>query len=187
VPARGDCTLPDGWTTYRVRSGNTLFAIAQSVGSTIGELRDANCLANIDNIYAGDLLFVPREPITPVRTIIPLTPNGTPQVAAPRGAVGCTVPGVRISQPFSGQSLTGMFTVAGTASIDNFQYYRLEVRPDASDVYNFYSRSEAPVTGGVLGEINSDLFENGLHWVRLTVVDNTGNYPQPCAIPVTFR
>jgi hypothetical protein len=39
----------------------------------------------------------------------------------------------------------------------------------------------------VLGNVNADLFDDGLYWVRLVVVDKTGNFIEPCAIPVIFE
>ena len=184
TPTEPECAPRADWETYIVQSGNTLFAIALAVGSDISELRQANCLADIDNITAGDALSVPRLPDGPVggglTTPLPDFESG----AAP---VGCTNPGVVISSPFPGAGLVGVTTISGTAAIENFDYYKIEIRPDYSPVYNFYGRYEAPVTNGALASLNTDLFDNGLHWVRLTAVDATGNFPVPCAIPVIFR
>jgi hypothetical protein len=175
--------LPSGWTTYIVQPGDTLFRIALAVGSTVGELRDANCLKNVDNIYAGSMLFVPRAPVRPVQ------PAGTLSRTAVTAATkqGCTFAGAQITVPAPMQVVTGVFTVFGTATVENFDYYRIEVRPNMADIYNFYDRIEMPVTNNALAQINSDLFDDGLHWIRLTVVDNTGNFPDPCAIPVIFN
>lgn len=180
----GECSLPEGWTTYTVQPGDTLFRIAQAINSTVGELRDANCLQNIDNIFAGAELFVPRLPARPVQ----------PGATADRSAIfpslvkqGCTFAGAQITVPAPGQVVTGVFTVFGTATVDNFQFYRIEVRPNTTDIYNFYDRIGTPVVNNALAQINSDLFDDGLHWIRLTVVDNTGNFPDPCAIPLIFH
>jgi hypothetical protein len=55
-------------------------------------------------------------------------------------------------------------------------------------VYRFISRSENQVVNGTLGQVNTSLFEDGLHWIRVTVVDLTGGVNvSPCAIPVIFR
>jgi murein DD-endopeptidase MepM/ murein hydrolase activator NlpD len=172
------------WETYTVQPGNTLFAIALAVGSNISELREANCLTDVDNITAGDVLYVPRLPEQPINGGLS-TP--LPDFETGAGPVGCTNPGVVISSPLPGAGLVGVVTVSGTASIAEFDYYKIEVRPDYSPVYNFYGRYESPVVNGALATLNTELFDNGLHWVQLTVVDATGNYPVPCAIPVIFR
>lgn len=167
-----------------MRRGDTLFQIALATGSSIAELRTANCLEDVDNIYAGLALFVPRLPDGAVGGNLS-TP--LPDFETGAGPRGCTAPGVVITSPLPGAGLTGVAVISGSASIADFDYYKIEVRPDYSSVYNFYGRYESPVTSGVLARLNTDLFDNGLHWVRLTVVDNTGNFPLPCDIPVIFR
>jgi LysM repeat protein len=180
----GECSLPQGWTTYTVQPGDTLFRIALAVHSTVGELRNANCLQNVDNIIAGTNLFVPRALVRPLQPVAPVNLSTIILVFAPQG---CTNAGAQITAPIPGQFVTGVFTVFGTATVENFQYYRIEVRPDTTATYNFYDRIEVPVVNNALAQINSDLFDDGLYWVRLTVVDNTGNFPEPCAIPLIFH
>ena len=99
---------------------------------------------------------------------------------------GCSLGGSRITSPFPGQQISGNFTVLGSASIANFNSYKLEVRPDFTNIYNFYSGSYSPVESGALGQINASLFDPGLYWLRLVVVENSGNFVEPCAIPVIF-
>jgi LysM repeat protein len=181
----GVCVPPPDWERYTVERGNTLFMIASAVGSSVGELRDANCLQNVDDILAGDVLLVPRLPTMPVGTI---APDPLLSDDASLAVEGCTHPGTQLTTPRPGERVNGVFTVFGTALVANFDYYKIEVRPDfaAPGVYNFYGRYDTPVADGALEQINTGLFENGLHWVRLTVVDTTGNFPQPCTIPVYF-
>ena len=163
-----------------------MFSIALATGSTVGALRDANCLLNVDDIITGDRLYVPRLPDGVVVTGVPGYTPLPPEIAANLTPIGCSDSDARIDAPYAGQTVSEIFTVFGTASLDNFGYYKIEVRPAYSDVYNFYARYDLPVTGGALAQINTSLSENGLHWIRLTVVDNTGNFPEPCAIPVIF-
>lgn len=59
------------WSIYYVQLGDTLFSLASVTGSTVKELMSANCLTH-DQIYTGQLLYVPRLPIKT------LTPNYTP-------------------------------------------------------------------------------------------------------------
>jgi hypothetical protein len=182
---RTDCTRPSGWEAYTVERGNTLFAIAQATGSTVGELRDANCLENIDNIYSGTRLLVPRLPLEPVDSISPnpLSSNDPNNLHT----AGCSDTRTRITQPGAGATINGVFTVFGTAAVDNLQYYKIEIRPDQSDMYHFYDRYESSVADGALAQVNAGLFNDGVYWVRLTVVDHTGNYPPPCDIPLIFQ
>jgi LysM repeat protein len=181
IPVIPECSLPPGWTMYTVQRGDNLYAIAQAVGSSVNQLREVNCLENVANLQVNDVLFVPRQPSLPVATLPPVFPQ-----TGVRG-VGCTDPNVQIIIPSPGVVVSGLFGIGGTASIPDFQFYRLEVRPDTAQRYSWYSSSTTPVVNGFLGEIDTALFGSGLHWIRLVVVDTAGNSLVPCAIPVIFR
>lgn len=179
-----NCVIPPGWESYTVKRGNTLFAIALAVDSTVGELRDANCLENVDTLYAGTRLYVPRLPAEPI-------PQSGSVVYVPGignlSAQGCIDSSTRVTNPPPGATINDVFTVFGTAFVENLAYYKLEIRPDFAPTYNFYDRFNAPVVEGALGQVNPGLFDDGLYWLRLTVVDTTGNFPPPCDIPLFFQ
>lgn len=66
VPVEGanpNCPLPPGWITYTVESGDSMGLLAQQTDSSIPELTQANCLDNADQIYVGQVLYLPRAPI----------------------------------------------------------------------------------------------------------------------------
>ena len=76
-----------------------------------------------------------------------------------------------------------VFLLTGTALVDNFSYYQVEVRPDSIEAYRFYSRSGQPVVNDSLGTVDSTIFEAGLYWVRLSVINTAGRVSEPaCAI-----
>jgi LysM repeat protein len=175
------CVAPFGWLTYTVQPGNTLASIAEASGTTVTELRTANCLTASASARIGDSLYVPRLPLF-------VTPMPTAQPGAALVAQGCTNPGTVITSPVSGQNVTGNILVRGTAYADDFAYYRIEFRPDTSDVYNFLLRSDTPVVNGLLGIIDSRAVGIGLNWLRVSVVDTAGNVTiTPCAIPVFIQ
>jgi hypothetical protein len=185
-----DCPRPEGWGVYVVQRGNTLFSIARAVNSTVAELSVANCLGDPDTIFVGMGLYVPSLPVGPVVTSVPsnIPPGSEPGNQPALAVEGCTHPSTQISSPSIGQTVSGTFTITGTASLDNFWYYRIEVRPNTDAVYRFISRSETQVVNGPLGQIDTSIFGDGLHWIRVTVVDLTGGVnTSPCAIPVIFR
>lgn len=69
------CGPPRGWTSYVVRSGDTLFSIGRAYGVSVSQLQFANCLGSSTRILAGQRLAVPN---VPTRTSIPsLTPVPT--------------------------------------------------------------------------------------------------------------
>lgn len=174
------CTLQPGWVAYTVRQNETLSTIARSVGSTLVSLQRANCLEDANQIYAGQVILVPRLPVAPV-----LTPVLTAAPGAQLAVEGCTAPSTQITNLTPGQRISGVFTVRGTASADNFIYYKIEVRPDFAEVFNFFSRSETPVVNGDLATIDPTIFGAGLHWIKLTVISDT--HQTPCVIPVIFQ
>ncbi len=185
VPTRTPavCGRPENWRAYVVQKGNTLYSIARSVGSTIAELRDVNCLTNASFLSIGQVLYVPQLPSEPVLTAAP--PGINQRIVLP---IGCLDAGTQITSPIPLQRVTGTFTLFGSATISDFAYYKLEIRPDAANLYTFYSDSPQPVNNQILGTLNSDLFENGLHWIRLAVVNQAGGIAVTafCDIPVIF-
>lgn len=108
---------------------------------------------------------------------IPKTP--TPAVSAPV----CPAAGVSITSPGSGQIVSGPVPITGTANIAGFQYYKLEwSSASAPDQWHWFAGGKTPVNSGSLGVFNTALTPPGTYNIRIVVVDNTGNYPQPCVV-----
>ncbi len=61
---------PGGWIAYKVVSGDTLSSLAARTGSWTSQLKEVNCISDINHIIAGTYLYLPRYPV-PVITIIP--------------------------------------------------------------------------------------------------------------------
>lgn len=181
------CIPPDGWRSYIVQPGNTLFSIARAVGSSVTMLRVANCLQDVNRITVGDVLSVPRLPVGSFQTIS--TPDSLSSDFISARSIGCLNPGVRILSPAAGMRVSGVLTISGSALWPQFGYYKLEVRLNDASTYNFIARFDTPVQSGQLGTIDTDLFNSGLHWIRLALVDSTGNIPDgaTCVIPVVFE
>ncbi len=119
------------------------------------------------------------------------TPDVTPPpTATPAPAVdsvsGCGYAGVSITSPVAGSTVSGTVAVSGVASIENFQFYKVEIgQGDSPAAYAVLSdvRREA-VNGGTLETWDTGPYPAGPYWLRLVVVDQTGNFPQPCAVRV---
>lgn len=170
------CTLRPGWVRYSVQPGDTLFSIARRARVSLSELQAANCILDPTRIYVGQGIVVP-----PGSLVEP--PPATPALVGP-SAIGCTFPGVLITGPRPGATLRSVVPVTGAADIPNFQFFKLDIRPDNNENWaNLFIRREA-VSAGVLGQLDTTLFQPGIYWLMLTAVDNTGNYPQPCQIRV---
>lgn len=54
------CTLPDSWTTYTVKFGDTLSQIAELASITVEQLITVNCLDDPDKLVSGQILYVPQ-------------------------------------------------------------------------------------------------------------------------------
>jgi hypothetical protein len=109
------------------------------------------------------------------------TPQPVVSAAPPQQPPNCPNPGSKIIQPGSGSQVAGVIQIVGAASIENFEYYKFEFRPAASNGdWNFINRYNNSVVEGVLGDWNTDTVSPGEYELRLVVVDNTGNFPEPC-------
>lgn len=172
------CSRPAGWVVYLLQPGDTLATIAEAVDSTIQQLGRVNCIISPDTLLVGDVLYVPQ------------LPEGAPD-ASDDILVGCEASEIAVlTQPEPGDSLDKVVKLRGTATTGdaNFGYYRIEVRPDASRIFEFYLRSDLSMLDSDLGILNPAGFDRGRHWLRLVIVRRDGTI-QPdgiCAIPVNF-
>jgi len=80
----------------------------------------------------------------------------------------------------------GWWNIAGTAAIPNQEYWKGELSPNGQGWTMLY-RSNAAVQDGLLIEFNTRTVPRGAYQLRLTAVDRTGNYPEPCVIGVSTR
>jgi len=115
----------------------------------------------------------PTEPPIPTATPVPSTPI-------------CPNPEVQITSPGMDAILNGPVQILGRANIPNFQYYKVEVgsgeNPTSWSIFSDIHKS--PIAGGLLDIWDPSGYPPGVYKLRLTVVDNTGNYPLPCEVRV---
>jgi hypothetical protein len=130
---------------------------------------------------------LPTRPVRPTATPEPGGVTPTAAVSVP----ACPNPNARITSPGVNQVVQGNIPVRGTANISNFQYYKVEVGPGSNPkdyewtvVGNLH---ETPVSGGVLETFNSGAYPAGTYSLRLVVVDQTGNYPEPCRVTISVQ
>lgn len=123
-----------------------------------------------------------QKPPTPTSEVV-----GTPTVAVRPAA--CPNPNVRITSPGMNQVVQGNVPVRGTANHESFQYYKIEIgqgnNPREWTVVG--QLHQAPVNGGVLETFNANAYPSGIYALRLVVVDQTGNYPEPCQVTITVQ
>ena len=134
--------------------------------------------------------------ITPAATLRPSptlgeTPTAlaaTATTSAPPSAL-CPNTNVRITSPGMNAQVSGRIAIYGTATHDRFQFYKVEYaqgeQPGAWHVVN--STHQNPVGSGLLEQFNTAAIPNGVYWLQLTVVDQSGNFPSPCRVRIVIR
>jgi hypothetical protein len=125
-----------------------------------------------------------------------LTPNETPPTATPVPApaapvvaapAACPDPRSVISSPGNNQAISGIASVVGTASHEQFQFYKIEYAPAGTEAFNYLEGGGSPVSNGVLITFDTTALSNGAWTLRLVVVDQTGNFPTPCQVTVQIQ
>lgn len=132
---------------------------------------------------------------TPTLTRIPTRPRPTPHpptatpTASPVPPSPCPQPGICIVSPTSGQVIKGEVAIRGTATIDGFQFYKVEYGlGEAPERWNSIGDiSRTPVVDGTLTLWNTSGFPEGVYKLRLTVVDITGNWAPPYQVQVVVE
>ncbi len=190
TPTAYACAPPPDWRPYVIRPGDNLFRISLRAGRPLQEIQRVNCIPNAASIEAGTVLYVPPSFFSSSAPTSGSTTTDTTASSIPR-VVGCSASGSQITSPSAGALVTGRFTVVGSATLgnrnDEFNFYKLEVRGENDDAWVNVRQANAAVSQGALGTVNTAQFGPGHYQLRLTVVDETGNYIDPCAIRLTFR
>lgn len=136
----------------------------------------------------ADATLTPAAATTPAEqgeatpTPPPPTPAPQPAVSAPACADSRSV----IVSPGNGQTVSGVIQIVGTATHDQFQYYKVEFAPgaNASGGFVYLGGGSSPVVNGVLTSVDTGALGPGTWTLRLVVVDQTGNFPAPCAVTI---
>lgn len=116
----------------------------------------------------------------PTSTAPPPPPTAVPLPPA------CPNPAVRITSPGVDAHLSGVVQVVGTAAIPSFRYYKVEYGagdPPQSWRVLGDTRNQQ-VSAGVLASFNAATLSPGVYYLQLTVVDQSGQFPAPCAVRV---
>ncbi len=92
---------------------------------------------------------------------------------------------VAIETPAADARVSGQVHIVGTAAIENFQYYKIEMGAgEAPTEWSLLSTAPTPVNRGILATWDTDSLPPGIYTLRLTAVDITGNFPPPYLVRV---
>ena len=85
--------------------------------------------------------------------------------------------------------LSGRVAIYGTAAHGAFQFYKVEFGQgeDPSSWHVIHDVHRNQVSGGALEEFDTTAVPNGVYWLQLTVVDQSGNFPPPCRVRVVVQ
>jgi hypothetical protein len=103
-------------------------------------------------------------------------------VPVPFSIISCPTPGTTIRRITTAKP--GWWNLEGDAEHAILEYWKGEISPDGSHWTMLY-RSPRPVQDGLLIEFNTRTVPKGAYLVRLTVVDRTGNYGEPCIVRIS--
>lgn len=110
-------TPPQGWLSYVVQPGDTLYSLALRYDISIQEIMEVNCLAS-DYLYAGQRLYLPSLPDTPTPTLtLTATATSTPTHTATTSATPTSTPSASsTATPTSATTPTAPQTSTATAT-----------------------------------------------------------------------
>jgi hypothetical protein len=138
----------------------------------------------------GELSLTPDpdeegEEGTPTPVLETPTPTLTPApvVVAP----SCPDTRALLIRPGQNEVVSGDLNIIGSATHESFQFYKIEAAPEASGNWQYMGGNTAPVVSGFLTTINTRNLANGLWTLRLVVVDQIGNFIDPCQVTVTVQ
>lgn len=112
-------------------------------------------------------------------------PTSAPMSGVPFTVVSCPVPAVKFGvivdhPPFN------WWSIIGTAAIANQAYWKAEISADGKSWSSLF-RGENVVNDDTLVQFYTKSVNRGEYQMRLTAVDRSGNYPEPCVIKVTVK
>jgi hypothetical protein len=112
---------------------------------------------------------------TPVGTIVADVPD----------PLGCDSPDAVLNVPPNGMVIFEATNVLGTATTDNFAFYRFELNgPTTFNTWRLLAEYTSPVENGELGQIVPSLLTPGQHRFRLSVFDITSNRQATCEVTI---
>ncbi len=143
-------------------------------------------------VYLADLVVVPQLMAPNATALATLVPSPSPSpVEVNEGIVvdssGCDNPNATLTAPKAGERIAGSYEVRGTANIDNFAFYKFEISgAGTGGQWLSLGVGITPTVDNQLGRFDSSAREPGEYAFRLVVLDNAGNYPPPCVVPISI-
>lgn len=142
------------------------------------------------SLPASDLLTTPTlDLLASPQATLPLADSTQAAIAlatqpVQNGMSGCVADKIIITSPKSGEEVSAVVDLIGTADIPNFGFYKYEVAPAGTEDWATISADREPKKDALLGKWNTLSRGNGDYFLRLVITDNLGNTLEPCVISV---
>ncbi len=130
----------------------------------------------------------PTTVAAPTATSAPSPTAGEPTATPPPPPAPCPDGNVRITSPGMNAAVSGMVAINGTANNAQFQFFKVDygIGENPGNWNTIGDVHRSAVVGGQLASMDTRALPNGPAWFRLTVVDQTGNFPAPCSVRVVI-
>ena len=99
-----------------------------------------------------------------------------------KASAHCPQANACIVYPQPGATIAGRVHVMGTATIENFQRYKVEWWGQGGSGWAFLLEKTEPVVNGEILMLDTSTVPSGRYGLRLIVIDRNGNYLEPCEI-----
>ena len=140
------------------------------------------------SLPASDLMTTPTLDLlaSPQATLLPVDATQAALVTQPvqSGMSGCVTDQIMITSPRSGEDVSAVVDLIGTANVPNFGFYKYEIALEGTQNWATVSAEREPKNNELLGRWNTLSLSNGAYFLRLVITDNVGNSLEPCVISV---
>jgi hypothetical protein len=136
------------------------------------------------SLPASDLMTTPTLDLlaSPQATLLPVDATQAALVTQPvqSGMSGCVTDQIMITSPRSGEDVSAVVDLIGTANVPNFGFYKYEIALEGTQNWATVSAEREPKINELLGKWNTLSLSNGAYFLRLVITDNVGNSLEPC-------
>jgi len=91
---------------------------------------------------------------------------------------------VEITSPQNGEEVGGIVEVIGSASIQNFGFYKFEIKRPEDSIWLTIQAGNAPIQNSTLGDWDTTQLIPGVYQLGLVVVDNQAQATDPCVVQI---